>query len=503
VKRAALLLLLVGCGDDGQAPGTGGTGGIGGIGGAAGTGGMGGTGGMFADVSGTSIVNVVSDRGEMPLPTDLTAGAPNALVGTQTIAGTGDVSGHFTVPEVPDGALVQFGETYVQLGSGRVLDFGYDQLGRADAAYPTMSGTQLHLQMTGLLPWAIDDDLELISSNSGAYGFLVGGAQNPPAPTATTLNMTVDWLNLDGNNALIDSTKGDTVILVQMVHASSSTHLDYTTASKNFVASDLHQTDGQTADILGSFADSTGAGQVTIDWRRSGFEALKTSVHPNAVSLFQGLYIDVQPGGLSHGVFSGTVDVIAAQPPLDSSDLNYGTVSYHNPYPSAWGWFGWVLHEFKVDYMLAGTSTPTTIATQISWQADVPTFTAGPVVPVIAPPSAPKVNDQDARAALSGVGTTPTLSWDAPASGTASNYSIIVYALTASGNQTTHQIVARLYTSGSSTRLRLPPGLLTMEKSYVFEVQAFAMPGVNLVERPFRVSLPMGFAGTLTALVTP
>src|SRR5215831_3221589 len=194
MRSAALALLLLACGDDNT--GVGGIGGIGGVGGAAG---VGGSGGSVADVTGTAIIDYVTDSGQMPWAMNLTTiPPPKALVGAQTINGLGDAAGNFIIPQVPDGALVQFGETYVLLGSERRLDFGYEQLGRPDVAYPRMSGTQLNLQMSGMAPWAADDDLEIISSNSGAYGFLVAGAQNPPALTATDLNMTVDWTNLHG-----------------------------------------------------------------------------------------------------------------------------------------------------------------------------------------------------------------------------------------------------------------------------------------------------------------
>jgi hypothetical protein len=497
--------LLFGCGDDSM--GTGGSGGVGGSGGIGGSGGSGGSGGgHVADVMGTTIVTYVTDQGEMPLPVDVTAFAPKAIVLTsgQTINGTGDVNGNFSIPQVPDGALVQYGSNFVQLGAGRTLDFGYHQLGRPDVAHATMSGTQLNLQLQGMTPWATDDLLEMISSNAGAVRLLYGPgnttAQNPPAPTATDLNMTVGLVN----QPLVDSTKGDIEIQVQLVHHTSSTNLGFVSADKNTAnAVNYDEMDGQITHVMGAYLTTTGTGSTTFDWRRSQFEALKTAVHPNATPKLQGIYVDAEPGGLTHGVFSNTIDVVASQPTLGTTDLNYGTVAYDNPFPPAWGLFGWVIHEYSVDYTATGATTAAPILAQLAWQADLPTFTAGPISPVAKPATSLKINGMDALTAMTGVGTDLTLSWTAPANSSASNYVIRLYKLTAAGTQTTQRVVARFFLAGDTLSLRMPPGVLTTGSNYVFEVQTIVMPGVDLVQKPFRVSLPMGTASALSAMVTP
>ena len=492
MRWALCVALLVGCGDDTM--GTGGSGGVGGTGGVGGAGGTGGTGGgHVADVVGTTIVNYVTDSGEMPRPVDVTAFAPKAIVLTtgQTINGTGDANGNFMIPQVPDGALVQYGENFVQLGAGRTLDFGYDQLGRPDVAHATMSGTQINLQLSLMAPWANDDMIELISSNAGAVRRLDNDptVQNPPAPTATDLNMTVDLLN----QPLVDSTKGDHEIIAQLVHRMSSTNLGYVSADKNAAANiaNYDESDGMITHVMGVFDATTATSSVTLDWRRSQFEALKSSVHAGAVSHLQGVFIDVEPGGLTHGVFSNTVDMVAVMPTLGATDLNYGSVSYDNPYPSTWGVFGQVVHEFEVDYMLPGTATPAAIIGRIAWQANLTQFTSGPVVPAVSPPVGLTVN----------VSGGMTLTWSAPALGTPTNYVILLHKLTANGNQTTERVVARFFVSGES--LRLPSSVLTMGSSYVIEVQAVAIANVDLVQKPFRVALPMGVASAFTDIVTP
>src|SRR5262249_14815411 len=191
-------LLLGACGDD-STGGPGGIGGIGGVGGGAGIGGAGGSGGMVADLSGTAIVNYVTDSGETQRPEDLSVATIQA-VGLdvnqmpQTITGSGDATGHFMIAQVPDGFFVQAGSVFSQVRSMRTLDLGSDQLGRPDVTFPTMTGTDLVLDMQGMTPWAAGDDLQLVSSNSGTVVFLLTNAINPPAPAATDLAaFTVDW----------------------------------------------------------------------------------------------------------------------------------------------------------------------------------------------------------------------------------------------------------------------------------------------------------------------
>jgi hypothetical protein len=54
-----------------------------------------------------------------------------------------------------------------------------------------------------------------------------------------------------------------------------------------------------------------------------------------------------------------------------------------------------------------------------------------------------------------------------------------------------------------STSVVIPPGLMQVGRSYVFEINAFATPGLDLAATPARLVLPQGRAKLITGIATP
>lgn len=102
-----------------------------------------------------------------------------------------------------------------------------------------------------------------------------------------------------------------------------------------------------------------------------------------------------------------------------------------------------------------------------------------------------------------GVGTTPTLAWDAPASGTPQGYRLAVYQAAAANSATVLTgPVLDLFTAG--LQAQVPPGILVQGGTYFFVVRAIADPAYKPATAPQRFgTFPFGWADNVTGLVQP
>jgi hypothetical protein len=124
-----------------------------------------------------------------------------------------------------------------------------------------------------------------------------------------------------------------------------------------------------------------------------------------------------------------------------------------------------------------------------------------PVRPVIGPARAVRIGGRSGAVEPVGrVGLTPTIEWTAPASGTASGYTVVVIwfmppALVA-------RTVAVLVTT--DTTVTLPPGILQIGERYAVSVRAHALPAsIDLTRAPLRRTIPESYADTLTGSFVP
>ena len=126
---------------------------------------------------------------------------------------------------------------------------------------------------------------------------------------------------------------------------------------------------------------------------------------------------------------------------------------------------------------------------------------SGMLTPRMGPPGAVRINGEDANANLVGVGLTPTVSWSAPALGTATRYQLMLIEATASAGQLDLRPVAQLLTRATS--VRLPPGFLVPGSTCVLWVGAETWGTNDLERKPFEVGLPARVVGVMTQPFTP
>jgi hypothetical protein len=105
----------------------------------------------------------------------------------------------------------------------------------------------------------------------------------------------------------------------------------------------------------------------------------------------------------------------------------------------------------------------------------------------LSPPRNPKIDGQDAYQDVTVATQTPTFSWEAPARGTPSRYSVAVYRVA-----NPPELIVTTVLRGTSFKLR--PGNLSVGQRYVAIITA----DNQVVEAPLAVTLPHAWAQTIT-----
>jgi hypothetical protein len=125
----------------------------------------------------------------------------------------------------------------------------------------------------------------------------------------------------------------------------------------------------------------------------------------------------------------------------------------------------------------------------------------GTIAPMIAPVRNPKIGGLDLMTPHTGVGLTPTITWDAPEMGRPTCYLVRVREVMTYGIDTDLREVATFRTTEAS--LVLPPTLLSSGASYILGIQAQAFPDYEGTSTPFQNGLPAAFAAIASAQFTP
>ncbi|HJU82881.1 MAG TPA: hypothetical protein VJ600_01605 [Holophagaceae bacterium] len=427
---------------------------------------------------------------------------PNTAGGFDTLTGVGHNDGTFSIQNVPEGYYwLRFGSTYVWTNTN-FIDWSNDVFGRADANYPSIDPTSLNLALTNLNAWQPSDELTWVVPNQGealSLPLTSTGISNAPAPGDTTLPaFGMNFTNGDLFFPLLDATRGDQAYLNQLTTRPAGSD-SYRALAKSYLAPATTMTDGVATSLSGGFLDVPQTSTLRLNWKRSAFAAFAPAVNPSATPsgsyFFSYAYPLPSTYGLPYNAFqlldysgSGTAD-------LDLGDLPYG-----NPFPAAWTVAAEAYQAFSVSYLAPGAANPLTL-TRYAYQATttLPTATA-PMAPLLGPVQNFKINGKDLFSNQLSVGTSPTLTWSAPAVGAASGYVVTCFRIFASGGNTAIQTVGRFRTKATSMTL---PGVLAPGNTYIFTISAIRANGVDMGQTPFRATLPYAFTTAMSAIVAP
>ncbi|WP_152621939.1 hypothetical protein [Archangium violaceum] len=462
--------------------------------------------GVPPDVTGQLDMLSLTTAGEVRRPVDLTTTAPKALVeegGTfVTHEGVGKADGTFVIPNVPAGPYyLSFDPTTFVVTDSREVKLSTNtSIGRPDAATQPadISGATIVFDLDNLHPYQSTDGLTLYSTNLNVARYRLAPSTTP-GDTSGTFTYTVRT-----GQPLIDPAQGDRVLLTQLTSRTAPIEgggtLSYRSVSRSFEAPEFQSKPGETQTISGTMAEPP-ALTAPLHWDMAAFRNLAPAIHPRASVAAQVMIVDVQPMPHTYGTISPIPLLVEiGLPPL--VDELRTTLTYANPYPASWMPVGTTETAFAVTYQLPGTETPAIIAGSASHSEQFPGFFSGKIAPEFSTVQQPRIEGMDAQQPVTLTTTTPELSWVAPppVPGERYHYIVFIHELSVEGSATVSQYVGSIRTN--DTRTRLPPGLLSSGRSYVFTFDVNTTPDNDILQQVFNLPIPISGVLSLSEIIT-
>jgi hypothetical protein len=437
-----------------------------------------------------------------------------------------DGAGRRRFAGVPEGTYVIRGEAGPNeaLGTAGVLEFrvtdvrevdvGGTFAGRAGVEPIAADGTTLRVDVTGMQALGPGDAFEAYSGEADAIGFF-GSAYDPaapdsgePAPGATELaGWTLAWDSsavFSGSGVVprIEPDRGDVLRLSHLIEAPltvedpavegawayASTRRLGETAVLELAA----MTAGAENPASGAFA-AVPTVEAELDLRLAGFLDEVRGQAGASVSMGCNATILLEPGVEAPIVGMvptlGTLDVFRVEVPSEPAcypddqgacdpvacpDGCNVALGYGNPYAGGTEvLYVRCFNTVLVTHPVAGTNETSTASVATARRLD----DGGPVVATLGVPRALRINGEAAPgdAVVTGVGTTPTLSFEAPAFGTADYYIVRVRTLedVVDADEvilSRRRLVATIATAATS--VQVPAGVLEVGAYYAFDVLA-------------------------------
>jgi hypothetical protein len=407
---------------------------------------------------------------------------------TRPLTPTGEDT--FKFAHVPEGPYyLKRGASHYLLTEHRALDLDEYVLGREGVTTVT-ARPSLTLSVDGLAPLEPYQDFDVVAPNAGAAGLL--SLEPPPAAGATSLTeQGAEYRSAFGRQELIDGTRGDLLFLLQKPRRAAG-ELHYFAIARVLELTDVTlRADGQATRLGGTFSAVTPR-QLTLDWRRSSFEAHRAAVHPLAVplaatSVRQSLFLAPAVGGLAEGVVGYAGELLSGNIAADGADVT-ATLEYGNPYPATWGVVAYVVHRYQVPVRLSEQGPAGTVSASLKDQAELSAFASRPVQARLSPPTSLLVDGASALEERRLTTLTPVFTWEPPTLGAADAYELRIFRLYSPPGDPTFlrpEEVATFLTA--QRRVRVPPGVLSAGQAYVVRIAALRTPGVDLTRTPYRL----------------
>lgn len=496
VATTGTCLAGMGGGTSGTGGGSSGTGG-----GMSGTGGGmssgGGTGGGLTnpnDVEGTCTQTYTTDGDGGSRPCGFGANAPQAILvgedgGLTTIAATVRPDSSFTLANVPMGPFfLKIGTTWFKTTERRVsLDF--ESLGRVDGALAG-AGTTLTVNATNMQPWdAQNHFMSLYSSNAGISmeAFSLYTSSTPfGGETSYNFQIPYELYSSQLQVPMIDSTKGDSVIVTQMAANASG---EYRILGAG-TASTVSMVSGQANTTTVSLAPPP-MSMTPLDVNVPSFSMYQADFTTGTTPQLN-VEFNTGPKPVHERGNDGLAFVWGSYPEPGTTATLPNPLSYPNPFPSTWGTTVAIQYGATVSRLMTGATEARRYFSGISTTVAIQAL-ASPIGATISPPRDVQLNGMPFANAQTAVGRTPTIVWTAPTLGTVSRYLLRVEQLQLSTGRTTGRTVGTFYLLPTDTTFTLPPNLLSTGQSYVIVLSAYALTGNTLRElSSFRFPISAG-----------
>ena len=474
-------------------------------------------------VTGVANQIFIKDNGPVNVPFDLTQATIEAFVatgdgGVQRYPGVGTAQGTFSIADVPPGEYLlhfkpqQAPRDTFYTTTAHVLDMSGYFAGRPDVV-PAGANTTVTISGTNLEAWNSNaSDLQITSSNAGVWAFNLqrSATSGQPADNDTTLtNLVVPW-DQAGSPVLVNAAAGDQTYVTELSPQSVDGGAAYASLTRAMSSTTFSIASDAGATLSGAFTTVAQTKTFSSTWKHGDFDALATQVNPGATPAGpHGFTIDAHPWGVNRGsmlVAPGYPDLMIYTSGATGDEPL--SLSYGNPYPSSWGEFGGVGASYGTTVAIplddGGLAGPLPVGGSI-YVIDKVSAIGSTLKPSISPPRNPKIAGRDAFAVQKNVGTSPTISWDAPSVGTATFMLVVIdeVRINGAGNTRFKPGVPTVVIGAIVTRVTLPPGVLVAGHWYVAHISAVSMPNADPLAKPLIASYPTGNADALLNVFTP
>lgn len=449
--------------------------------------------------------------------------------------------------------------TFVETDA-RVVDVGRFNTGRSDIAPMTQPSPiainatfgipfQVYTEdMSGQVTQPLTDELQFVSRGAALWGIadtfaeMTGPADGATQVQGWTFDMQGNFMDLmNQGTPLVDASKGDDFVALHGVAQQEGdsmpdgdpwTGYQYFAAQEAFSAANVTMTDGGTTNVTLDFMPVTQKNFV-LDYKGSAFNALLPSGITDPVFASLSVVMEVgtpNPGiGAFASLWSTTVssemaytnpdpachdagcDPMACATACDPGMLVHPgdhahTYGYGNPFQYGQELFTAIISFSKNVRPLLPEMTTERLRGSFSISVPAAEVMGKPILPTLSLPQNIKVAGQATPydQITTGVGTTPTISWDPPAMGTPTNYRVSVIDLKdmtgTDGTTSLRRTVATMYTTG--TQVTIPEGIMQAGANYYLQVTADAAEGYDS-SKPFVYAQHYVWARMFTGVVTP
>ena len=476
-------------------------------------------------VSGSWIDTYWTSNGPVLVPFDLSKASifPRALIpqpdgSFQTLQGTGNADGTFSIPNVPGGYYWLQPVPAAYWTSSSTFDFGMDTNVPLSSPPPNGTTTTLNFTLNGLDPTQAGDEVAFLWASAPLLS-LAWPAASPAGSTSLTTSSIINS-NFDFSHsapaflaqyepktigALTVSVVGPEATMPGLTLVGRTTNtITQTLAPPAPVSFDLKIKGSAWMPLFSNVGPNSASPQradleLEVQPFMPGGTVLST-IFGSTMPLFGDVQTSFTPAALSPvciGSRSGpTVPSSLATPPSEppiTSDQDFGNVQYGDPFPSTWPRVFTFCQTASVPVPIPGSTTPILfqlVDTQIS---SVP---QSPISPLIGQVQNPTINGMSLFVAATIGATGATLMWTAPSGTTPTGYKISPFTAGVLANGVISYLPSSEFYTAKTSAL-LPP--LQAGKTYVFVITAILDGAANFETQPNRSALPIASVSVVSA----
>jgi hypothetical protein len=359
----------------------------------------------------------------------------------------------------------------------------------------TSRPTPVTANLSGLEPVVPGAHVSVVSAQADVWQELY---LDRSALGQTSVQVHLDWqmgFQL-GATGLPDPAQGDTIFwyqrnLADVPIANGTAHVNQAVRYARLDA--LRVLDGQPVTISVPMIEAPQTGMLRLDVKTTRFAELASEVVPDGQISFVYVSVSAVPHGAQYpeeprfsarSLFSMFTSV--------ASDVQLA-FTYGQFLDAPW-------QEVRTSGFVFESPNFTDRAGYIGIREPLGPATSQVVVPVLSPPTHPRINGQDAFAPQAGVGLQPTISWSPPRIGSPTSYQLTVRIPTFGVREGDTDELSVIVDGTSFT---IPPGFLRNNRGYIATITAQQAPWDGPGRLPLRSGVPPYTADCITVGFSP